>query len=80
MTNETPLTTMIEYVSELVELDTFYSIQYYPKRGELTLQGDLSIAAIKVANEFGVALVYNGEYNKMVGENQDGSLRIVLTE
>ena len=80
MNKETTLTMRLEYISELVEFDTFYSIQYYPKRGELTLQGDLSIAAIKVANEFGVVLVYNNEYNKMVGENLDGSLRIVLTE
>ena len=70
----------LRLVAEEVDFEVFYSIQYYPKRGELTLQGDLSIAAIKVANEFGVVLVYNGEFNKMVGENEDGSLRIVLTE
>jgi hypothetical protein len=80
MTKETPLTRMLEYVSEQANFDTFYSIQYYPRRGELTLQGELSIPAVRVANEFGVNLEYKRDSGNMVGYNEDGSLRIVLTE
>jgi hypothetical protein len=80
MTNETPLTMMLEYISEQVAFETFYSIQYYPRRGELTLQGELSIPAVMLANEFGVNLQYKKDTGNMVGENEDGSLRIVLTE
>ena len=80
MTKETPLVRMLEYISEQVDFETFYSIQCYPRRGELTLQGELSIPAVRVANEFGVSLEYKKESGNMVGENEDGSLRIVLTD
>ena len=80
MTRATALTMRLEYISELVELETFYSIQYYPRRGELTLQGEISIAAVKVANEFGVNLTYRKDTGNMVGYNEDESLRIVLTD
>lgn len=80
MTKATALTMRLEYISELVELETFYSIQYYPRRGELTLQGEISIAAVKVANEFGVNLTYRKDMSNMVGYNEDESLRIVLTD
>jgi hypothetical protein len=80
MNKEMWLLEKLRLVAEEVDFEVFYSIQYYPKRGELTLQGDLSISAIKVANEFGVNLTFNKEFNKMVGYNEDESLRIVLTE
>ena len=70
----------LRYVNEQVEFETFYSIHYYPRRRELTLQGEISIAAVKVAKMFDVILVYNEETGNMAGENEDGSLRIVLTD
>jgi hypothetical protein len=70
----------LRYVNEQVEFEVFYSIQYYPRRGELTLQGEISIAAVKVAKHFNVPLSYNEDTGNMVGENEDGSLRIVLTD
>ena len=70
----------LRYVNEQVEFEVFYSIQYYPRRRELTLQGEISIAAVKVAKMFDVILVYNEETGNMAGENEDGSLRIVLTD
>lgn len=80
MNKKTTLTTRLEYISELVEFDTFYSIQYYPRRGELTLQGEISIAAVKVAKAFDIVLVYNESTSNFIGENEFGSLRIVLTD
>ncbi len=80
MTKEMWLLEKLRYVAEQAELDVFYSIQYYPRRGELTLQGELSIPAVKVANEFGVNLEYKKDSGNMIGYNEDGSLRIVLTE
>ena len=80
MTKETPLVRMLEYISEQVDFETFYSIQYYPRRGELTLQGELSIPAVRVANTFGVNLTFRQDTGNMVGYNEDESLRIVLTE
>jgi hypothetical protein len=80
MNKKTTLTTRLEYISELVEFDTFYSIQYYPRRGELTLQGEISIAAVKVAKAFDIVLVYNESTGNFIGENEFGSLRIVLTD
>jgi hypothetical protein len=80
MTKEMWLLEKLRYVAEQVEFETFYSIQYYPRRGELTLQGELSIPAVKVANEFGVNLEYKKDSGNMVGYNEDGSLRIVLTD
>jgi hypothetical protein len=70
----------LRYVNEQVEFEVFYSIQYYPRRGELTLQGEISIAAVKVAKAFDIVLVYNEVTSNFIGENEDGSLRIVLTD
>ena len=80
MTKETRLIRKLEYIAEHVDFETFYSIQCYPRRGELTLQGELSIAAVKVANAFGVNLTFKQDSGNMVGYNEDESLRIVLTE
>ena len=80
MTKATALIMRLEYIYEEVELETFYSIQFYPRRGELTLQGEISIAAVKIAKKFEVDLVYNEDTGNMTGENEDGSLRIVLTD
>ena len=70
----------LRYVNEQVEFEVFYSIQYYPRRGELTLQGEIGIAAVKVAKAFDIVLVYNESTGNFTGENEDGSLRIVLTD
>jgi hypothetical protein len=80
MTKETSLVMKLEYIYEIVNLETFYSINCYPRRNELTLQGEISISAVKVAKHFNVPLSYNEDTGNMVGENEDGSLRIVLTD
>ena len=73
------LVSRLEEISEVIDLDNFYSIGLSPVSGQISLQGNFSDRNAVFAKSFGVKLEYQEDSCMLKGETSDGKLRIVLT-
>ena len=73
------LVSRLETISEVIDLNNFYSIGLSPVSGQISLQGKFSDTTAIFAKNIGIGLEYQDDNFMLKGESEDGKLRIVLT-
>ena len=79
MTKSQELIDRLQAISELIDLDNFYSIGLSPNSDQINLQGKFTDTTARFAKEIGVDLVYENDNGMLKGESLNGTIRIVLT-
>jgi hypothetical protein len=79
MTKAQELIEKLQIISELIELDNFYSIGLSPDSGKINLQGRFTDTTARFAKAIDVKLEYQDDNGMLKGESEGGTIRIVLT-
>jgi hypothetical protein len=69
----------LQTISELIDLDNFYSIGLSPNSDQINLQGRFTDTTARFAKSIDVKLEYQEDNGVLKGESPDGTVRIVLT-
>jgi hypothetical protein len=77
MAEQQSLLERLNEISEVIGLESFYSINL--SQYQISLQGKFSDNNTRLARELGVKLEYQEDQGMLKGESSDGKLRIVLT-
>ena len=69
----------ITELSEIVDLNEFYSINIWVCNDQISLQGHINNTTTTITKNLEVDLIYDNETSMLRGESVDGKLRITLT-
>ena len=66
-------------LSELIDLENFYSINLWTGSNQIACQGYQTEINRRFAKDQGITLEYDNESGILRGQNESGTLRITLT-